>query len=364
MSQDSQGLLEKLKELAEKVAKDKANIKNEAQTRTGFVNPFLKALDYKLDDIRIIVPEYDVGDNKDKKVDYAILRNGKPLVLIEIKHHQEDLNKHTNQLKNYFALCADCSFAILTNGLEYRFFSNTEKLRTMDRAPFMVLNLESTPLESSLTSEKLAILELFKQAKLSSNLATIRNKKARVMLEKNAQNAICATIKVFLEKEMSKPSNEFVGFVIDKKFSGTKKTAQKIKEFRDYITRACSEMIDDKVNLALAQSVDCQDISKELNEEENQAFYIVRGILMENPKATLPNIVPRGTAKAKYFSTLLEDNKNKWICRIYLKHINDKYLAVPDKRDSTKELRFEINNLSDIYKYKNELLESLKMRLK
>ncbi len=183
MSQDSQGLLEKLKELAEKIAKDRANIKNEAQTRTGFVNPFLKALDYKLDDIRIIVPEYDVGDNKDKKVDYAILRNGKPLVLIEIKHHQEDLNKHTNQLKNYFALCADCNFAILTNGLEYRFFSNTEKLRTMDSEPFMVLNLESTPLESSLTSEKLAILELFKQAKLSSNLATIRTK-AKAMLEK------------------------------------------------------------------------------------------------------------------------------------------------------------------------------------
>lgn len=266
MSQDSQGLLEKLKELAEKIAKDKANIKNEAQTRTGFVNPFLKALDYKLDDIRIIVPEYDVGDNKDKKVDYAILRNGKPLVLIEIKHHQEDLNKHTNQLKNYFALCADCNFAILTNGLEYRFFSNTEKLRTMDSEPFMVLNLESTPLESSLTSEKLAILDLFKQAKLSSKIATIRTN-AKAMLEKNAQNAICATIKVFLEKEMSKPSNEFVGFVIDKKFNGTKKTAQKIKEFRDYITRACREMIVDIALAQSAQSQDSQDTSKELNEE-------------------------------------------------------------------------------------------------
>ncbi len=366
MSQDSQGLLEKLKELAEKVAKDKANIKNEAQTRTGFVNPFLKALDYKLDDIRIIVPEYDVGDNKDKKVDYAILRNGKPLVLIEIKHHQEDLNKHTNQLKNYFALCADCSFAILTNGLEYRFFSNTEKLRTMDSEPFMVLNLESTPLESSLTNEKLEILELFKQAKLSSNLAKIRTK-AKAMLEKNAQNALCADIKEFLAKEINKPSDEFVGFVLDKKFKG-RNTAQKIKEFRAHIIRACSELISDKVDEKIAQkeaqNAESQGDSKELSEDEIGAFYIVRGILMENPKATLQNIVPRGTAKAKYFSALLEDNKNKWICRIYLKHINDKYLAVPDKRDSTKELRFEINNLSDIYKYKNELLESLKMRLK
>ena len=44
----------------------------------------------------------------------------------------------------------------------------------MDSTPFMVLNFESTPLESSPTSEKLAILELFKQAKLSSNLAKYR----------------------------------------------------------------------------------------------------------------------------------------------------------------------------------------------
>lgn len=369
MSQDSQGLLEKLKELAGKIAKNKHLVKNEAHTRAEFVKPFLKILGY--DGIEVLVPEYDAGFGSNDKVDYAILSKDKPLVIVEIKHHSVDLdlkkpnNNPQGQLAGYFSACArnGCKFGILTNGLEYRFFADTERANTMDLAPFMVLNLESTPLESSLTSEKLAILELFKQAKLSSNLATIRTK-AKAMLEKNAQNALCADIKEFLAKEINKPSDEFVGFVIDKKFNGTKKTAQKIKEFRDYITRACSEMIDDKVNLALAQSVDCQDISKELNEEENQAFYIVRGILMENPKATLQNIVPRGTAKAKYFSALLEDNKNKWICRIYLKHINDKYLAVPDKRDSTKELRFEINNLSDIYKYKNELLESLKMRLK
>lgn len=147
-------------------------------------------------------------------------------------------------------------------------------------------------------------------------------------------------------------------------FKGLQRNEKNRKEFRAHIIRACSELISDKVNESLCENTESQGDSKELSEDEIGAFYIVRGILMENPKATLQNIVPRGTAKAKYFSALLEDNKNKWICRIYLKHINDKYLAVPDKRDSTKELRFEINNLSDIYKYKNELLESLKMRLK
>ena len=184
------------------------------------------------------------------------------------------------------------------------------------------------------------------------------------MLKQNADNALCADIKEFLAKEIDKPSDEFVGFVLDSRFKGTKKTAPKIKEFRSHIIRACSELISDKVSESMCENTESQGDSKELSEDEIGAFYIVRGILMENPKANLQNIVPRGTAKAKYFSALLEDNKNKWICRIYLKHINDKYLAIPDKHDSTKETRFAINNLSDIYKYKNELLESLKTRLK
>lgn len=368
MSQDSQGLLEKLKELAEKIAKNKHLVKNEAHTRAEFVKPFLKILGY--DGIEVLVPEYPAGFGSNDKVDYAILSKDKPLAIVEIKHHSADLdckkpnNNPQGQLAGYFSACArkGCKFGILTNGLEYRFFADTQKQNTMDSTPFMVLNLESTPLESSLTSEKLEILEFFKQAKLSSNLATIRTK-AKAMLEKNAQNALCAEIKEFLAKEINKPSDEFVGFVIDKKF-GIKKTTAKIKEFRAHIIRACSELISDKISESMCENANSQGDSKELSEDEIQASYIVRGILMENPKATLKNIVPRGTAKAKYFSALLEDNKNKWICRIYLKHINDKYLAVPDKRDSTKELRFEINNLSDIYKYKNELLESLKMRLK
>lgn len=369
MSQDSQGLLEKLKELAEKIAKNKHLVKNEAHTRAEFVKPFLKILGY--DGIEVLVPEYDAGikDGR-KKVDYAILCKNQPLVAIEIKHCNTELNEsHIGQLDEYYYACVKKGggkFGILTNGLEYQFFADSQNKNTMDSTPFMVLNLESKPLESTLTSEKLAILELFKQAKLSSNLATIR-KRAESILKQNADNALCADIKEFLAKEINKPSDEFVGFVLDKKFKG-RNTAQKIKEFRAHIIRACSELISDKVDEKIAQkeaqNAESQGDSKELSEDEIGAFYIVRGILMENPKATLQNIVPRGTAKAKYFSALLEDNKNKWICRIYLKHINDKYLAVPDKRDSTKELRFEINNLSDIYKYKNELLESLKMRLK
>lgn len=355
----SNEMLENLTTLADKIAKNKPLVKNEAHTRAEFVKPFLKILGY--DGIEVLVLEYNAGFDKNDKVDYAILSKGKPLAIVEIKHHSVDLdfkkpnNNPQGQLAGYFGACAKngCKFGILTNGLEYRFFADTQKPNIMDSEPFMVLNLES-----KIDNEMLEILDLFKYGNLQSKINTIKNK-AKAMLEQKARNTICFIIKAFLEKEMKKPSDEFVGFVLDKKF-GIKKTMPKIKEFRAHIIRACGEMIADKVNITLEQNVqsqDLQDTSKELNDEENQAFYIVRGILLENQKANLNNICPRGTEKAAYCAVLLDDNKNKWICRLYLKYSN-KYIETPN---ATK---LPIKDLADIYKYKNELAESLKMRLK
>lgn len=361
-------MLEGLNKLAEEIANNKPLVKNEAHTRAEFVKPFLKMLGY--DGIKVLVPEYGNDDNSDK-VDYAILCKGKPLAIVEIKHHSINLDSQTakcnpkGQLAGYFGSCVKngCKFGILTNGLEYRFFADTQTTNTMDSEPFMVLKLES-----EISGEQLEILEYFKCGNLQSKIPTIKNK-AKKMLEQKEQNAICATIKDFLEKEMKKPSDEFVGFVIDKKFNKVikRKEQTKIKEFREYVTTAFKEIIVDKADEIIAtkeaQNADSQDTSKELSDEENQAFYIVRGILLENPKANLNNICPRGTEKAAYCAVLLDDNKNKWICRLYLKRI-DKCLAIPDKSDNKKEVRFPIKSLADIYKYKNELAESLKMRLK
>lgn len=72
-------------------------------------------------------------------------------------------------------------------------------------------------------------------------------------------------------------------------------------------------------------------------------------------KANLQNIVPRGTTN--YLGIFLNGNRNKWVCQLWLNGAS-KYIKTP------KEARLNIADFSDIYKYKNELLESLKTRLK
>lgn len=66
---------------------DKSKILTEEETKQAFILPFLHALGYNVFDTNVIKPEYtaDIGTKKGEKVDYAILSNGAPIVLIEAK---------------------------------------------------------------------------------------------------------------------------------------------------------------------------------------------------------------------------------------------------------------------------------------
>ena len=46
--------------------------------------PFINALGYNVFDPSEVVPEFicDIGTKKGEKIDYAIMRNGKPIILI------------------------------------------------------------------------------------------------------------------------------------------------------------------------------------------------------------------------------------------------------------------------------------------
>jgi len=72
-------------------------------------------------------PEYvaDVGIKKGEKVDYAILLDKKPIILIEAKSVNEELVRHSSQLFRYFS-ATTAKFGILTNGLKYWFYTDLD----------------------------------------------------------------------------------------------------------------------------------------------------------------------------------------------------------------------------------------------
>src|SRR3954454_22743746 len=78
-----------------------------------------------------------------KKVDLAILLGGQPRIYFEVKSADTSLDGHNGQLARYFNSTQSVSLAVLTNGIEYRFFTDTGDLNVMDQSPFYVLSVDA-----------------------------------------------------------------------------------------------------------------------------------------------------------------------------------------------------------------------------
>lgn len=133
---------DQVKILSKRVDTLKNQIQTEEATKTSFIMPFFQLLGYDVFNPLEFVPEYtaDVGIKKGEKVDYAILNDGEPVILVEAKWCGESLDKHGGQLFRYFGT-TKAKFGILTNGFEYRFFTDLDEQNKMDQKPFFVFDI-------------------------------------------------------------------------------------------------------------------------------------------------------------------------------------------------------------------------------
>jgi len=128
---------------------------NEQATKEHLIGPFFKELGWKRDP-KTWRAEYDAdfnGRKKGEKVDYAILNNNEPLILIECKPYsskEKSLSARDGQLARYFA-ATSAQIAVITNGIVYRFFTDIEKPNIQDTQPFFVFDC-SNPSDSDIDS--------------------------------------------------------------------------------------------------------------------------------------------------------------------------------------------------------------------
>lgn len=73
-----------VQEIASRAAKQIEHITTEEATKNAFVMPLVNALGYNVFDPTEVVPEFtaDIGTKKSEKVDYAIMRDGEPSILM------------------------------------------------------------------------------------------------------------------------------------------------------------------------------------------------------------------------------------------------------------------------------------------
>ena len=342
---------QKIKDFTERIKKLKDSINTEEATKTSLIMPFFSLLGYDVFNPNEFTPEYvaDVGIKKGEKVDYAISINNQISILIEAKSVNENLQKHDSQLFRYFGT-STAKIAILTNGINYKFYTDLDEINKMDSSPFLEVDL--------LNLKDSDIAELKKFGKENFDMNTIIN---------SASNLKYAnSIEKILSEEFSTPSDDFIKLILNKGIYEGVKTQNVIDKYKPILKKSINHYINDLVNQRLQSALNnsSSEVSSELavnvvddnsiitTDEEIESYYIVKSILSEN--VTPDNIYYKDTYS--YFGILYENKVTKWICRVYLKE-SVKFVVIPDK--DKKDIRYEINNISDIYKLKQQLLDRL-----
>ncbi|MFV0517400.1 MAG: type I restriction endonuclease [Aminipila sp.] len=349
----------KISQFSERVETLKDSVSTEEATKTSLIMPFFQMLGYDVFNPLEFVPEYtaDVGIKKGEKVDYAINIDGNPLIFIECKSCQESLDKHGSQLFRYFGTTTSAKFAILTNGIIYRFYTDLEDKNKMDEKPFLTIDL--------LNLKDRDIAEISKFAKEYLDVNNILNSASDLKYSR--------LIKDWFAKEIDSPSPELVKLVLNGIYDGTK-TQNVIDKFTPLIKRSIQQYITDSMNSKIKSAlnkevadeesieqiqterieVDKTNVSKiDTTIEELEAYAIVKAILRQIVDSN--RVAYRDTES--YFGILLDDNNRKWICRVHLMS-SVKYITVAD--ENKKPVRYDIDNIDDIYNFADQIIKSCK----
>ena len=142
----TEDVYDRLVKHAQTVERNKAAAINEATTTNFLVEPFLDAvLGYSPRDPKHVAPQLDVNaPGKNEKVDLALLHDGDPVILVEVKKRDTTLGKNVAQLKYYFTFVRTAKFAVLTDGITWMWFKSDPKQSSdMEDMPFLTHDAES-----------------------------------------------------------------------------------------------------------------------------------------------------------------------------------------------------------------------------
>lgn len=338
---------DEIKQFGDRVEKLKAQINTEEATKNAFIMPFIKALGYDVFNPLEVVPEFiaDIGIKKGEKVDYAVIKDGEPTILVECKHWSADLDPHNSQLFRYFHT-TKAKFGLLSNGIIYRFYTDLVEKNKMDEKPFLEFNV--TDIKDN------QIEELKKFHKSYFDVDNIVNTASELKFMNE--------LKTYINVEFQNPTDGFVRHFAKQAYPGVL-TAKLMEQFTALTKKSIQQYINDLITERLKSALKKEDadVQKtaeqdaataeiqienkvETTPEEMEAFMIVKTILRQ--KISSSRIVHRDAQS--YFAILLDDNNRKTICRLYLNGTKKHFAFIDDQK---KEVKNEIQALDDIFNF-------------
>ncbi|QDA55684.1 restriction endonuclease [Sutterella faecalis] len=336
-----------------------SNLLTEEATKTSLILPFIQLLGFDIFNPTEVVPEYqaEAGVKKDQRVDYALQKNNKPIILIEAKSYSTELGpEHEDQLRRYFPFVKSASIGILTNGHKYKFFTDLEARNMMDEKPYMEFDIENPSLD--LIPK---IQELRKDR--------FDDEKAVRIAE---QLKYTGQFKQLLAKQLDAPDEDFVRFFASQVWSGKINQSAKDK-LTPLLKDAFKQFIEDRIAARLKKAAEDEEAEKKpitdaetptaessvvaddsddgvvTTDDEKLGYSIIQAV---SAAVIDPSRIFIRDNKS-YCAILLDNSRKKTIVRLYFKKDSLKVDFQGVKKDDPM---VELEKVSDLYSYSDDIV--------
>jgi hypothetical protein len=241
---------QKIKAFATRIVAIAPRCTNEESTKLFLVLPFLNFLGYDDRNPDEVCPEHgaDFSEKYKNRVDFAILKEGLPVIAIECKTLGSPLKDDRGQLRAYFNAASTVKMGVITDGLVYEFYADSDEPNMMDQNAFLAIDLREVAKGKIEDSVEEGLKSLQKSNFDPENIGAEAKRKLIF------QNVIQQIAKLAEE-----PSEPFVRMLLQNAGLSHVRT-KALSEFRDITRSAFREF----VNLRILQRLDIPAKDKEL----------------------------------------------------------------------------------------------------
>lgn len=235
-------LQERVRRVSETILERREHCATEEATKMALIVPTLtEVFGYEVYDPRQVVPEYtvDFGTKKGEKIDYALMDDGKPVVLIECKTVGTPLDQAAAQLHRYFSVTdGSCRTAILTDGVKWRFYADLVDRNKLDQEPCFVFDFDAYDAED---------VENLRVACRSDLGSMDRIDRMRELMYRRR-------IVAWLSRQFGTPDESFIGYLAKELHDGAR-TRNVIELFSRIVPRALAGHVNKVVQQRLRRAM-------------------------------------------------------------------------------------------------------------
>jgi hypothetical protein len=318
-----EAFISRLKSHIEHVKKVGEHCSTEETTKQALILPLLDILGFNPYDPTKVLAEFAAdfpGAKATERVDYALYCNGHPVMFIEAKPYVSNLTNHAPQLSRYFNSSLDVTIGAITNGREWRFFTDLINTNVMDEKPFLTIDFTKA------NPEDLTQLAEFKHDNFHAE-------KLRYFAE---ESQYIQQFKTVIKKSINEVDIDFVRYVAQQASIPRQLNTKFLESIQPFVKQAVQQAISDTVvkglsspTIITAQPVEQKavDVQPEVEVTTQEPDFIVNAdnekIITTKDEQDLlrivtelfPDIELEGRDTESYYSVLYQNKTNRWLFR-------------------------------------------------